>query len=531
MALVTFILMTLVSEDLTCITAGLLVSRGEVGVVTALGGCYIGIVVGDLLLWTIGRFFGRTVLTWPRVQRRLPTHTINRLEAWFNRNGHRAVIAARFLPGSRFPIYVAAGALGRPARRFAVWAAAAALIWTPLLVGAVALLGEPIVKPLERVINNAWLPVGITVIVMFAALRVVTLASTEIGRARLVAFVSRIWRWEFWPTWLFYLPLLPWIVWLAWRHRGLTTVTAANPGIPHGGIVGESKYDILQRLPAEWIVPTRRIGAASTAGRTAQLRAILAEGWTFPLILKPDVGERGAGLCLAHHFERAEHYLSLGTWPVLVQHFHPGPYEAGIFYVRLPGDAAGRIFSITDKHFAAVHGDGESTVETLIWRHPRYRMQARRFLARMNGQAEMVPKVGVRVPLVVAGNHCQGTMFCDGARLRTRELEARIDAIARSFDGFFFGRFDVRYQDPAELEAGRGFAIVELNGAASESTNIYDPNWSLLRAYRTLARQWRLLFEVGAGNRRDGHAVSSLRELRRLVRSHYASGRPGALAD
>ena len=58
----------------------------------------------------------------------------------------------------------------------------------------------------------------------------------------------------------------------------------------------------------------------------------------------------------------------------------------------------------------------------------------------------------------------------------TPDLEAAFDCVARHFDGFFVGRFDVRYANPEEFLAGRGFAIVELNGVTSESTNLYDPS-------------------------------------------------------
>src|SRR4029079_3344489 len=111
------------------------------------------------------------------------------------------------------------------------------------------------------------------------------------------------------------------------------------------------------------------------------------------------------------------------------------------------------------------------------------------FLTRHATDADRVLDEGEVFPLALAGNHCQGTLFRDGWHLVTPELEAAFDHVARCFDGFFMGRFDVRYADPEEFETGRGFAIVELNGVTSESTNLYDPSWPLWRAYRTLFRQ------------------------------------------
>ena len=86
----------------------------------------------------------------------------------------------------------------------------------------------------------------------------------------------------------------------------------------------------------------------------------------------------------------------------------------------------------------------------------------------------------------------------------TPALERRIDEIARAYPGFYIGRFDIRYTDVEAFKAGQDLAIVELNGATGESTNIYDPDGSLLRAYRLLFRQWALVFTIGAANRAAG---------------------------
>jgi hypothetical protein len=118
------------------------------------------------------------------------------------------------------------------------------------------------------------------------------------------------------------------------------------------------------------------------------------------------------------------------------------------------------------------------------------------------------------------GNHAQGAIFLDGSDLITPALTARIDAIARQIDGFYIGRFDIRYRDPRAFMAGEDLAIVELNGVTSEATHIYDPSLSLWNAYRTLFEQWRLVFEVGAANLRRGERGSSFGRLLTLSVRH-----------
>lgn len=109
-------------------------------------------------------------------------------------------------------------------------------------------------------------------------------------------------------------------------------------------------------------------------------------------------------------------------------------------------------------------------------------------------------------------------MFLNGGWVLTQALEDHFDAIARGFDGFYFGRFDVRLDGDVEaFRAGHGFKIIELNGVTSEATHIYHPGTPLIRAYRVLMAQWRIAFEIGAKNRRCGVAPTSVRTLVKLV--------------
>jgi hypothetical protein len=430
------------------------------------------------------------------------------------------------------PLYVAAGFVGQRPGSFALWTALAALLWTPLVVIGAAILGDAFVAPFAFVTGPGWLAVLVGAVGLFLTVRVVMLACTAVGRGKLMAKVSRLWRWEFWPGWLFYVPVIPWLGYLSLRYRGFVTWTAANPGIPQGGVVGESKYDILRHLPAEFVVPSILVPPGELAGRLDCVERAIHSGYlAVPLVLKPDASQRGAGVKRVRDMVEVEKYLRGQPAAVVAQTFHPGPYEAGVFYYRVPGEATGHIFSITDKVFSVLVGNGKATFEELIWRHPRYRMQAGRFLARHDRDRDRVLADGERLPLAMAGNHCQGTMFRDGAHLITPALERAIDGIAQHFPGFFIGRFDVRYADPAEFQAGRDLAIVELNGVTSESTNIYDPSWPLWAAYRTLYRQWSLLYRIGYENRQRGHEPTPVFALFRLVRSYYRQVRVDPLAD
>src|SRR5262245_10667059 len=523
---------TFASEDLTCIATGLLIQRGEIGVVTGVVACTTGIFVGDVGLWLLGRIFGQAAIAWPWTARRLGTRRVDEIRTWLQRHAAGAIVASRFLPGTRFALYVIAGVLRLPVAVFALWALVGAVLWTPTIVLLTATLGQAFIGRVAPVVGVGWLARIAVAAIALGTFRAARALAWPHVRMRIAVRAARWRRWEFWPMWLFYVPLALWIAWLAIRHRGLATITAANPGMPDGGVVGESKFDILQRLPASATIPAIRLEPGDALERVGELRAMArARGWTLPLVLKPDVGERGLGVRLVRDWHTAEAYLAAVSEHVIAQPYHAGPFEAGVFYYRLPSSPRGRIFSITDKVFPTVVGDGLSTLETLIWTHPRYRWQADTFATRHRDRLGRVLDEGETLPLVMAGNHCQGTMFRDGGHLVTRALERRIDAISQSYPGFFVGRFDIRYSDVDAFMRGEDVAIVELNGVTAESTNIYDPAGSLLQAYRTLFRQWAIIFAIGAANRSAGTPTSSLARLLSLAHAHARREFAYTLAD
>jgi hypothetical protein len=202
----------------------------------------------------------------------------------------------------------------------------------------------------------------------------------------------------------------------------------------------------------------------------------------------------------------------------VLQEFITHENEAGIFYVRTPDEPHGRITSLTLKETPFVVGDGRSSLRDLILADPRAGQVARLYLPRLAGRLLEVPAQGERLPLVFVGNHCKGAIFRDGAGHVTPALTARIDRLARALPNFYFGRIDVRFASLAALGRGEGFRVIEVNGAGSEATHVWDPRTSLRQAWRDQFFHYGMAYRIGAANRARGARPTRLRELLRLWR-------------
>lgn len=513
---------TLVSEDLACIAAGLLVAQGALAFWPAAFACGAGIFFGDLLLYLVGRL-GRGWLQHRPWSWFVSPEDIARSRRWFGRRGAWVILLSRFLPGTRLPTYVAAGVLRMPAAWFTACLLIPVALWTPFLVAVSRYTGERFFSTFEVFQRYALPGFAGLLLSVWLLLGVGRSLATHRGRRLLSGWWRRKTRWEFWSPWVFYPPVLLYALWLGVKYRGPTLFTAANPGMPAGGgFLGESKSEILSRLDPTFVadfevIPTS-LSPEEKARRALDFQQRLALG--FPLVLKPDQGQRGQGVTIAKSREEVGTFFadpSRASAPTIVQRFIPGP-ELGIFYIRLPGGPTGRIFSITEKVLPSVTGDGTTHVESLILDDDRAVAMAPTYLSRLKSQLDRVPEPGEKVPLAELGTHCRGAIFLDGARHRTPELEAAVERISRSFDGFYFGRFDCKAPSLEAFEAGRDLQILELNGVTSEATHIYDPKNSLLDAYRVLFEQWRLAFEIGARNRDKGFEPLALGALLQLLR-------------
>ncbi len=228
---------TLIREDLACISAGLMVARGTIGLVPAVVASYAGILIGDILLYLAGRYIGQPALGRAPLKWLLREEEVARATHWFSAKGPGLIITSRFLPGSRLPTYFSAGMLGTGFWRFTLYFSVAAALWTPILVGVSALVGNRMFVYYDTFRGYGMMIVVATILLIWLMVKLVIPLFSFRGRRLLLSSFRRKTRWEFWPPYVFYIPVAAYVLFLGLKYRSLTLFTAANPGMPDGGFI------------------------------------------------------------------------------------------------------------------------------------------------------------------------------------------------------------------------------------------------------------------------------------------------------
>jgi membrane protein DedA with SNARE-associated domain len=151
-------LATLVSEDAATVAAAALVSMRKVDLASALVAVSLGIYVGDLAVFAAGRLARRAPAVRGLIVRRWSEDALAAIASRFERRLPSVVVAGRFLPGSRLPLYLAAGLLSPRARPFVLWTLVAVCLWTPLLMGGTLWLGATFAIATHAYLS--WAPVA-----------------------------------------------------------------------------------------------------------------------------------------------------------------------------------------------------------------------------------------------------------------------------------------------------------------------------------------------------------------------------------
>ena len=324
-------------------------------------------------------------------------------------------------------------------------------------------------------------------------------------------FVIRLRSWEYWPFYVVYFPIFFYWFWLSLRSRSFFFFSASNPTIESGGMLGESKSDILNLVPEE--VKPKTLFFKKGARQEKIISEIKTQKLNYPMIAKPDMGERGWQVEKVKNEAVLVKYIQESPVDFILQEYIDLPIELGVFYYRMPDEEQGEISSIVVKDMLKVIGDGHSTLRELMMQYDRAKLQIEAL--EQERDLKIIPEKGKEIELVSIGNHCKGTTFLNGNHLITEQLRNQFDMLSKKVDGFFFGRYDLRCASYEALNNGE-MKIMELNGAGAEPAHIYHPGFPLSEAYRVLFKHWKVLAQISRANHKRGVKYMTMREAKEI---------------
>lgn len=319
-----------------------------------------------------------------------------------------------------------------------------------------------------------------------------------------IQYKLRRWRiilfnWEYWSFNVVYFPIYFYWIWLSIKARSFFFFSTSNPGIENAGFVMERKKDIYDLLPQAFYPKTVFIPINSTTRFIENL--VVEKQLVFPLVAKPDIGERGNAVKKLYCPEEIISYQKNTKVDFLLQEWCDYKNEVGLFYCKYPFEKSGFITGIVRKEFMTITGNGVNTIEELLLQNDRFFLQHATLQRQQPTTLKKVLPPNEQFILVPYGNHCRGTKFIDESEKIDAALTDTLNHICDKIPGFYFGRLDIRFESWELLKQGRKFSIIELNGAGSEPTHIYDPKHSIFFAWKEIARHHNILYKISKQNK------------------------------
>jgi len=286
----------------------------------------------------------------------------------------------------------------------------------------------------------------------------------------------------------------------------------------YSGVIGESKYKVLQTIPDQFRPKT--IFIPSSTPYHSILKQINNNKFKYPFIIKPDVGERGKDVELIHEEAELKTYLTEKSSALNIQEFIDLELEFGVMYHRMPTDQMGKITSVVQKGFLFVTGNGTSSLHDLMKAEIRISSRITYFEKKYKTDLNLVLPKGEKKYLEPIGNHCRGTTFYNANHIINDSLSEIFNDISVQIDGFYYGRFDLKVNSLEGLYAGQHMKIIELNGVSSEVAHIYDPEYKLIQAYRDVFAHMKFIYQIAKKNHEKGVAYDSLWKFLKDLRNH-----------
>lgn len=313
-----------------------------------------------------------------------------------------------------------------------------------------------------------------------------------------------------------YFPIGPVWLWYCLKSRSLWFFSSSNPTIEFGGFYGEGKKEMYDQLP-QHLVP-RTIYIRHDLPVDQLLTRIREAGFSYPFVVKPDIGMKGILFRKIDNEEQLLKYHERIPVEYIVQGLVDLPVEVSVFYYRHPTQPKGTVSGFIQKELLQVKGDGVSTLEQLVAGHPRAKFRMEEMRHRHGHRFDRVIPKDEIFYLSYAGNHNRGAQFTNLHQEIDENLHRVFDELSHHTKTFYYGRYDIKAQSIEDLKQGRNFMILEFNGSGAEPNHIYDCGMTVWQAYRILLQHWKVLYEISRYNHKNGTPYWSYQRGRRFMR-------------
>lgn len=318
---------------------------------------------------------------------------------------------------------------------------------------------------------------------------------------RIKKFFQKIFNWELWPFFVLYAPIAPAWFWYCIRSRSLWFFSSSNPTITFGGFEGEGKKEMYDQLP-QHLVP-KTIYIMHNWSFEEVLKKMQEAGFTYPFIVKPDVGMKGILFRKIDNEEQLKKYHERIPVEYIIQDLIELPVEVSVFYYRHPADKTGTVSGFIHKELLQVTGDGQRTLQALVEAHPRAKFRMEEMQHRHGHRFDRIIPAGEIFYLSYAGNHNRGAHFTNLHNEINEKMREVFDELSYPTQ-FYYGRYDIKTTSIEDLKQGKNFMILEFNGSGAEPNHIYDCGMSIWQAYGVILKHWKALYRISKYNHEHG---------------------------
>lgn len=306
------------------------------------------------------------------------------------------------------------------------------------------------------------------------------------------------------------------------RSGSLLYFSRVNPSIETGGFFSEEKWPIYQLFPEQYIPKTIFIKAPADMGSVEA--ALLKNKMPYPILVKPNIGERGMGVEKIEDAQAMQQYLATADYDFLIQSFVPYAKEMSILAYRLPDETHVHVTSLCLKEKLSITGDGQSTIKKLVANSHRASLQWQRL--QHNFDENTILQSGEHLLLEPIGNHSRGTTFLDGNAHIDEPLRQATEKLFLSMKGDIqYGRFDLLYQSLDDFKQLQHFKVVEFNGVGSEPAHIYQPGYSMFKAYADIWQDVKIIGKISRRQRKKGVKAMTWSEFFKALRIYRENKR------